>query len=245
MAIPKICKHCHNSFYAEYTAKRFCSRSCSDANKRLRRQEEVALKFGKPIFALLYDLYCIQELGIKQAANHLGVSDRVLWGWLDNLGIERRNRSDAVRLQWAGNDERRQTQSERVKQLYHNGFYDRYALVTAGRLPHNRKRNSESKQGTKNWMYGRCGPRNPWWNGGKVYYYGPNWHRQRNKARKRDHYTCQHCGITETELGQQLDVHHIKKFRDFGLTRYKEANDLGNLICLCRTCHMGAEHQSI
>lgn len=244
MAIKKQCKYCHDDFYAMYSAKRFCSRTCADANKRLKRQEEIAHEFGVPIFTLLYDLYCIQGLGVKQIAKQIGVSDRNLWEWFNNLGIERRDRSDAVRLQWLDNDERKEAQSKLVQQFYQSGHYDRYALVRAGRLPHNRKNNSESKQGPKNWMYGRCGSRNPWWNGGKVYYYGPNWQRQRSKARKRDNYTCQECGITEIELGQQLAVHHIVKFREFGIKRYKEANALTNLVCLCRTCHPIIENQS-
>ena len=78
---------------------------------------------------------------------------------------------------------------------------------------------------------------NPTWKGGYEPYYGPNWPSQRNKARKRDNYTCQDCGIMEKELGQQLDVHHIIPFRNFGLERYKEANRIGNLISLCKSCH--------
>ncbi len=82
-----------------------------------------------------------------------------------------------------------------------------------------------------------CGPDNPNWRGGYEPYYGPNWQRQRRRARKRDNYSCQCCGKTEAELGQQLDVHHIKPFRDFGPERYQEANRLHNLISLCKSCH--------
>ena len=33
--------------------------------------------------------------------------------------------------------------------------------------------------------------------------------RKEELARKRDHYTCQRCGIAEIEYGQELSVHHI------------------------------------
>jgi len=80
------------------------------------------------------------------------------------------------------------------------------------------------------------GKNSPTWQGGDIDYYGPNWHEQRRKARERDNYTCQLCGITEQELGKELSVHHIKKFRD--CKDYIEANQLDNLVSLCEEkCH--------
>lgn len=73
-------------------------------------------------------------------------------------------------------------------------------------------------------------------------YYGPNWLKQRAKARKRDSYICQICGEKEETYGRALDVHHIIPFRDFGLDRYREANDLSNLITLCKKCHRTIEN---
>lgn len=94
-----------------------------------------------------------------------------------------------------------------------------------------------------------CGENHHQWKGHSEYY-GPNWNRQRNAARKRDNYTCQHCKITEKKHGQQLDVHHIIPFRKFGYKphendNYKKANSLSNLICLCKKCHIKAEFGSI
>lgn len=93
------------------------------------------------------------------------------------------------------------------------------------------KDQSDRQAGTAHWN----------WQGGPVLYYGPNWRRQTREARKRDNHTCQHCGITETDLGRKLDVHHIKPFRDFGTERYQEANRLSNLISLCSSCHLKTE----
>lgn len=72
-------------------------------------------------------------------------------------------------------------------------------------------------------------------------YYGPNWPRQRRKARKRDNHTCQRCRMTRLENGQALDVHHIIPFRQFGLENFLEANDLSNLTSLCKSCHRTVE----
>ena len=69
-------------------------------------------------------------------------------------------------------------------------------------------------------------------------------------ARKRDKYHCQHCGATQTKIKRALDVHHIRPFREFGYVpgkneSYKQANDLINLISLCKVCHKQAESGKI
>ena len=83
------------------------------------------------------------------------------------------------------------------------------------------------------------GENNPSWLGGWKKYYGINWVEQKNKARKRDNYTCQLCG--KKENGRAHDVHHKIPFRKFGIKRYLEANDLSNLITLCNSCHLRYE----
>jgi len=85
------------------------------------------------------------------------------------------------------------------------------------------------------------GENHPLWKGGRAEYYGSNWKRQRREARRRDGHVCQHCGITEQELGRALDVHHIKPFKEFGLENHNQANKLSNLISLCTSCHSQAE----
>ena len=88
------------------------------------------------------------------------------------------------------------------------------------------------------------------WKGGYQSYYGPNWRAQQRAARKRDKYHCQHCGATQTKIKRALDVHHIRPFREFGYVpgkneSYKQANDLINLISLCKVCHKQAESGKI
>ncbi len=67
--------------------------------------------------------------------------------------------------------------------------------------------------------------------------YGHNWAAQRNRARARDQYCCQICGAPEQ--GREHDVHHKIPFRTFA--SYEQANQLSNLITLCRSCHRQAE----
>jgi DEAD/DEAH box helicase domain-containing protein len=67
--------------------------------------------------------------------------------------------------------------------------------------------------------------------------YGPNWPAQRKLARARDRYCCQICGAPEQ--GREHDVHHRIPFRTFA--SYQQANQLSNLLTLCRSCHRRAE----
>ena len=75
--------------------------------------------------------------------------------------------------------------------------------------------------------------------------YGPNWQQQRNAARARDAYRCTVCGAPES-AGRQHDVHHKRPFRAFGYLpgvndAYLQANQVDNLLTLCRTCHQRVE----
>jgi len=74
--------------------------------------------------------------------------------------------------------------------------------------------------------------------------YGPNWPQQRTAARQRDGYQCRQCGALEA--GREHDVHHVTPFRSFGYVpgeneHYLRANELSNLLTLCRTCHSRTE----
>lgn len=67
--------------------------------------------------------------------------------------------------------------------------------------------------------------------------YGPNWPTQRDRARQRDGYRCQHCGTPER--GRAHHVHHKVPFRAF--PGAQQANQLSNLVTLCPVCHRRAE----
>ena len=84
---------------------------------------------------------------------------------------------------------------------------------------------SEKYSGENNWRY----------NGYSEKTYGNNWQKIRAKVRERDGYNCQYCGSSESDLGKQLDVHHIIPLRKFDSP--EQANKKSNLVCLCRSCH--------
>lgn len=89
------------------------------------------------------------------------------------------------------------------------------------------------------------GKKHPNWQGGPAEkngrrYRGPGWTRIRREIRKRDGYTCQDCGIHESDYNKSLDVHHKIPFNQFGGNSQK-ANNPKNLISLCNSCHQNAE----
>lgn len=70
---------------------------------------------------------------------------------------------------------------------------------------------------------------------------GTNWPPQREKALDRDSHECQMCGADENDA--LLDVHHLtprQHYLENGLD-VNEANELSNLITLCRKHHIGVE----
>lgn len=65
--------------------------------------------------------------------------------------------------------------------------------------------------------------------------YDGEWMKAREKARSRDGYNCQRCGVSEDELNTELDVHHKVPYRNFDDPN--KANELDNLMSLCSRCH--------
>jgi len=86
---------------------------------------------------------------------------------------------------------------------------------------------------------------NPNWNGGvdDDSFYGQGWPRARKQTLERDNHTCQRCGDSKDDLGQNPDVHHKRPVRTFDDPR--DAHTLDNLICLCRACHLTVEREDV
>lgn len=68
---------------------------------------------------------------------------------------------------------------------------------------------------------------------------GANWEIQAHQARERDGFSCRGCGISEEDLGRQLDVHHKIPYRSFSSN--VAANKLEHLIAVCPSCHAQLE----
>lgn len=87
----------------------------------------------------------------------------------------------------------------------------------------------------------RLGENNPLWKGGAPKRRGHNWKKQRKLAINRDNFTCQICGKRQKPHQHHIvDVHHITKYSAFN-GDWLSANQLTNLITLCRKCHMKVE----
>ncbi len=84
-----------------------------------------------------------------------------------------------------------------------------------------------SEKGINNLRIARTGEKNPAWNGGTSYLpYSVEFTKDlRRQIRLRDNYICGVCGVPKSRI-----VHHI----DYDKTN----SDPGNLITLCRSCHM-------
>lgn len=85
------------------------------------------------------------------------------------------------------------------------------------------------------------GSNNPHYRGGTHKFFGPHWGRQKRKAKQRDGYHCQVCGLSDKK---KLDVHHIVPRRIFNVD-WDKADDLSNLITLCGSCHQKVENEKI
>lgn len=66
----------------------------------------------------------------------------------------------------------------------------------------------------------------------QAYLQSSQWRKLAKRIRKRDNYTCQSCGITDT----QLEVHHIT------YERFTTELDT-DLITLCRHCHQDVHNR--
>lgn len=70
---------------------------------------------------------------------------------------------------------------------------------------------------------------------------GEEWVELRRQVRERDAYECQVCGVAESDMDRQLDVHHLRRVRDRDDARAQVTADAENLVALCRSCHRRVE----
>lgn len=92
-------------------------------------------------------------------------------------------------------------------------------------------------------FYNVTGPDHPLWKPGRVDMFGGNWTKQRRKALERDGYECVVCSNDSSSV--RLEVHHIVTrhfvFHHPFYNLENHANNIENLICLCRKHHRKAE----
>lgn len=266
-SIEKTCEQCGVVFKvwasrAKNGQGRFSSTKCRGASQKIR-SEKICDWCGKSFTVTPYQIKSNEGKYCSKSCSNLGRQDRVL-----------------VTCDYCGKQlERRRTHASRGTKHRFCNYECQYAYAHKnwpkgednwtyrGRVTiqcSNCGKELERRPGhVKNYRYQFCdmvcrsefysGDMNYRWKDGQhIKYYGPNWQRQRKAARKRDDYTCQHCGTTEKEVGKELSVHHIRPFKEFGYVpegpdkndNYKEANTLTNLVSLCPSCHTRIEIQT-
>ncbi len=135
------------------------------------------------------------------------VGEAIRQAYVDNPELGRRI-SEVVTRRYKDPEERRRT-GESIRQAYIDH-------------PEYRLKQSENNSGENNAM----------WRGGRsLDSYSVEWNEKlRRSIRERDDHSCQLCGKTKEEEGQNLSVHHIDED--------KQNNHPDNLISLCTACHM-------
>ncbi len=180
---------------------------------------------GMPIAELLYDLHWNHLLPVRNGIDKvLGFDSAVIGKWMDELNISKRTISEDNHRRYSTMTEEQikaQTLAANEK-VRVNGQPNNIGKIgwSAGLTKHNHPglmTISLKQMGRKNPMYGVCGKSHYGWTGGKRYIKHKEWKVIRKKAKIRDNYTCQHCGISEDEclhvFGQLLQVHHIIPYR--------------------------------
>lgn len=236
------CLNCGNEFYIKPSrigkAKNItCSKSCADEYKHKLAIKPIEGRYNKPIKEILIDLYEVQTMSVRQVTSLLGVQHRTVLNWFKRYGVNVRHGSEAIKVQWEkpSADARRELSSEIAKKyLCKREVRDKARL--AMQTKEYRHKQSISKIGPRNGMYGKCGELHNNWNpnltdeereNGRNTFENYQW---RKDVYERDSYTCQNCGDSK---GGNLVAHHINSHDIHKDQRY----DIENGVTLCEKCH--------
>ena len=159
-------------------------------------------------------------------------------GWMDNLGVPTRDAADAVALQWKNNPERREAQRQQMKNIWAKDIDGnlRTEIIEVMQTKEYRHKQSVSKMGKRNGMYGMTGIKSPRWNHElteedrlhtRKYQEYTNF---RKAVFERDGYTCQRC---QSKRGGDLVAHHINGYHWDKDNR----TEVDNGATLCEKCH--------
>jgi len=197
------------------------SKYCLECSLEFRNKK----KWTPGRIAIFKILYGKTSMSVKKISEHLGISQVAAYSKAMNLRIKRE-------CHWIEFPIEVQPfclcgcgQRVGINKHKHERGWNKY-ITGHNSITHT----DEMKKKMSDLMMGE---KNPNWKGGVSYlnrgYRGPNWEKQRIKAVNRDKYICRLC----QKFGKS--VHHIIDFIKFD--DYKEANELDNLMTLCRKCH--------
>ena len=188
---------------------------------------------------VLLELYVQKGHTVKEVANILNVKSITVHRRLVEHNIPRHSRLyGRMRKGCWWNQETKEKIAKKAKERWEDQEFRKRVI------PIIKASGACFKKGSIPWNKGMegfmAGEKNGRWRGGREPYYGSNWSHQSKLARERDDFKCQKCGVPQN--GTTHNVHHLVSFREFGRERYKEANDLSNLITLCSSCHQIVEN---
>lgn len=226
----KECIICNNEFFTKPSANaKYCSKRCQGLSKK----KEIEDIIGEDLKVYLKREYIENMKTTRQISKEIfGVDNKYsrINNWLKKLDIPIRRGSEAIKTQWINNDKRRKQASEIMKA--NQSIINRDFMQT----PSYKLKQSLSKRGDKNGMYGVKKDKHPQWNPNRT-------HDQRVKERKtyeviqwrrsvfeRDKYTCKSCNYNK---GGILVAHHLYSYHEYEDLRV----DISNGITLCEDCH--------
>lgn len=186
----------------------------------------------------LRELYVKKELSMEDVAARLGCEYQTGEKWVHHHGIETRPRNphppDVLQ------DEKELRTLYQQEKLSTYEIADKYECAPSTVHDWLDRHDIETRA-----VGSQPGEIHHRWKGGRDPYYGENWHETRRATLKRDGNSCQKCGMTQRvhqrEHSFGLDVHHMEPLAEFETP--EEANNLDNLITLCRSCHNTIEQR--
>lgn len=237
------CDFCGKTFKGECkrflrSKNHFCNVKCHDYFRANAYEYNLSKQVGMNIKDFLYDKYVNELLTVRQLSlllyENIKMTSSVL-ELLHRFNIPVRHGSEAIKIQWINNNERRiKTSNLAKKNLTTNEVRRKIATLVKTQDYHEKA--SASKQGKNNPMFGKCGSLHP--------RYNPNLTNEERKKRRntsadkvfrlsvfeRDNFICQKCGCVK---GGNLEAHHILNHWKYKDLRY----DVNNGITLCKKCH--------
>ena len=240
------CNNCNKIFQKEYKSvskykKHYCSKECQSEYKSNLALKDFERRIGgQDAYTYLKREYIDKQKTTRQISLDVygtkGNSPNIA-SWIKNLGIELRKGSEAAKVGWIDNEERRKLSSKIMKENISKMKIDRSFMQTK----EYKKKQSEIHKGDKNGMFGVTGENHHNWNPNKT-------HEQRAKERstgkergwriaifQRDKRICRKCGVEK----RKIVAHHINSYD----IHEKERYDINNGVTLCEECHKDFHHK--
>jgi 5-methylcytosine-specific restriction endonuclease McrA len=190
----------------------------------------------------------------REIAEECGVSPRAIRKWMnrheietrevrgENHGLYGQERDEEVKEQISETMEGREMSKEWRERIAESHTGTTIPDEVREQIAHSLNGLTRPEETRRKMSEARKGQKNPMYVDGESGYYGPEWSFARRQANERDE-VCQACGADDTE--SRLEVHHIvpfNRFRQAEETDLSDGHELSNLVLLCRSCHMRAEH---